>query len=168
MDETEAKQNNDCWQGKPTDEMEAKQILVSHLDHPSAAANCSKKKSRSWKIVIGANPAHNAFLMQHQIFYPSRSSNALWHDPVFCVETLQGDLIWCTRHCHCAPQKHWSGRTDGAWKLSTSDGGMVSEEHWTIADAADDLSWAVLHCSGAAKRAGQLCVGASLCAPDGE
>jgi hypothetical protein len=44
---------------------------------------------------------------------------------------------------------------------------MVSEEHWTTVDAADDLSWAVLHYSGAARRAGQSYVGALLCSKDG-
>lgn len=45
---------------------------------------------------------------------------------------------------------------------------MVSEEHWTTVDAADDLSWCVLHYSGAARRAGQSYVGALLCTPDGQ
>ena len=52
--------------------------------------------------------------------------------------------------------------------MTTLDNGMVSEEHWTTVDAADDLSWTVLHYSGAARRAGQSYVGALLCSPDGK
>ena len=110
---------------------------------------------------MGANPACDAFPMQHQIFYPSSSSSsssktgnsgAMWYDPVFCVETLEGDLVWCKRHYRCVPRVHWSGRQggEGAWTLTTLDNGMVSEEHWTTVDAADDLSWTILHYSGAA------------------
>ena len=44
---------------------------------------------------------------------------------------------------------------------------MVSDEKWTTVDAAEDLSWAVFHYSGAARRAGQSYVGALLCTPDG-
>lgn len=36
----------------------------------------------------------------------------------------------------------------GAWTLSTLDNGVISKEYWTTVDAADDLSWAVLHYSG--------------------
>ena len=147
-------------------------ILMGHLDHPDAHPEHSQKHPWSWKIVAGANPAYDAFPMQHQIFYPSSGkSKSLWYDPVFCVETLTGELIWCKRHYRCTPRKHWSSTTSkptpGAWTLTTLDNGMVSEERWTTVDAADDLSWAVLHYSGAAKRAGQSYVGALLCTPDG-
>ena len=94
----------------------------------------------------------------------------MWYDPVFCVETLEGDLVWCKRHYRCVPRLHWSGRQggEGAWTLTTLDNGMVSEEHWTTVDAADDLSWTILHYSGAARRAGLSYVGALLCTPDGK
>ena len=160
------------WRGKPLDTDAARQILIGHLDHPESATGTSAPKSTwSWKIVVGANPAYDAFPMQHQIFYPSGGGNgkSLWYDPVFCVETLQGDLVWCKRHYRCTPRKHWSSPgAKGAWTLTTLDNGMVSEEHWTTVDAADDLSWAVLHYSGAARRAGQSYVGALLCSPDGK
>jgi hypothetical protein len=160
----------ETWRGKPMDEESARHIFMGHLDHPAAHKACSQGLPWSWKIVVGANPAYDAFPMQHQIFYPSGggTGKSLWYDPVFCVETLQGELVWCKRHYRCTPRKHWSGRTEGAWTLSTLDNGMVSEEHWTTVDAADDLSWAVLHYSGAARRAGQSYVGALLCTPDGQ
>lgn len=173
------------WRGKPVDAMAARQILLGHLDHPDAAV--STKADYSWKIVVGANPAYDAFPMQHQIFYPSggagkgkTSNGGMWYDPVFCVETLDGELVWCKRHYRCTPRKHWSSNSSrstssteqqgraGAWTLTTLDNGMVSEEHWTTVDAADDLTWAVLHYSGAARRAGQSYVGALLCTADGK
>ena len=155
------------WRNQPFDEEAARQIMIGHLNHPEAHS-CSQQKQWSWKIVVGANPAYDAFPMQHQIFYPSGGKGkSLWYDPVFCVETLDGDLVWCKRHYRCTPRKHWSGNTAGAWTLTTLDNGMVSEENWTTVDAADDLSWAVLHYSGAARRAGQSYVGALLCTPDG-
>jgi len=160
------------WRGKPLDDKAARQILIGHLDHPeSASGTNSPKVPWSWKIVLGANPAYDAFPMQHQIFYPSGGGKgkSLWYDPVFCVETLDGDLVWCKRHYRCTPREHFSSPTaSGAWTLSTLDNGMVSEEHWTTVDAANDLSWAVLHYSGAARRAGQSYVGALLCTADGK
>ena len=165
----------DSWpKGKALTDEASRQILIGHLDHPDANQKYSQKKPWSWKIVVGANPAYDAFPMQHQIFYPTSSSKSLWYDPVFCVETLEGDLVWCKRHYRCTPRKHWSSSveagnvaTPGAWTLNTLDNGMVSEEQWTTVDAADDLSWVILHYSGAARRAGQSYLGALLCTADG-
>ena len=159
------------WRGETLSPETARQIMIGHLDHPSANLDCSKREPWSWKVVVGANPAYDAFPMQHQIFYPSGSGgSSLWYDPVFCVETLDDEKIWCKRHYRCTPRSaDPSGRpTPGAWSLNTLDNGMVSEERWTTVDAADDLSWAVLHYSGAARRAGQSYVGALLCSPDGK
>jgi hypothetical protein len=157
------------WRGQPVDQRAARQIFLGHLDHVDSAVDT--QAPYSWKIVLGANPAYDAFPMQHQIFYPAspgkEKSTAMWYDPVFCVETLDGDLVWCKRHYRCTPRLHWSGRQEGAWTLTTLDNGMVSEEHWTTVDAADDLSWTVLHYSGAARRAGLSYVGALLCTKDG-
>ena len=59
-------------------------------------------------------------------------------------------------------------RRAGLWTLTTLDNGIVSEEHWTTVDAADDLSWAVFPLfSGAARKAGQSYQGALLCSEDG-
>lgn len=164
------------WRGSPLDDRAARQILVGHLDHPEinddGVVPKNMRKDWSWKIVVGANPAYDAFPMQHQIFYPSGGGGgkSLWYDPVFCVETLDNELVWCKRHYRCTPRRHWSapGPGMGAWTLTTLDNGMVSEEHWTTVDAADDLGWVVLHYSGAARRAGQSYVGALLCTVDGE
>ena len=115
---------------------------------------------------LSPTPVHRFQLCFLQ--YPSGSGKGLWYDPVFCVETLDGDLVWCKRHYRCIPRRHWSDPSaSGAWTLSTLDNGMVSDEKWTTVDAADDLSWAVFHYSGAARRAGQSYVGALLCTPDG-
>ena len=58
-----------------------------------------------------------------------------------------------------------------AWtrRVAVDDSGqrMVSDERWTTVDCSDDLEWAVLHYSGAARRAGLSYVGALLCTEDG-
>eukprot|EP00967_Tisochrysis_lutea_P083651 scaffold116337_cov32-Tisochrysis_lutea.AAC.3 len=100
----------------------ARQILIGHLDHPEAAT-VSQKKPWSWKVwrlqtlahvlapgclsmrsigcmqvVCGANPAYDTFPAQHQVFYPSeRSAAAIWYDPVFKVETLDGRQVSTSR-----------------------------------------------------------------------
>mmetsp|Transcript_2200 Transcript_2200/g.7860 ORF Transcript_2200/g.7860 Transcript_2200/m.7860 type:complete len:544 (+) Transcript_2200:76-1707(+) len=154
------------WRGEKLDLKASKQILVGHLDDVTSGVPAAERRPWSWKVVTGANPAYDAFPMQHQIFYPSSNSTGLWYDPVFCVETLEGKLVWTKRHYRCAPRKHWSGG-EGAWTLTTLDNGIVSKEHWTIIDAADDLEWFVVHYSGAAKAAGQSYQGALLCSGDG-
>ena len=80
------------WRGRPVDLEAARQIFIGHLEDPASAS--PKEQPWSWKIVVGANPAYDAFPMQHQIFYPTKSGDGLWYDPVFCVETLQGELVW--------------------------------------------------------------------------
>ena len=156
------------WRNQNMDEHMARQILIGHLDDPSAA-HCSKRQPWSWKVVVGANPAYDAFPAQHQLFYPQTKtgSSALWYDPVFLVETLDGELVWTKRHYRCTPKPHWSGGV-GAWTLTTLDNGIVSKEHWEVVDAADDLDWLVVHYSGAAAAAGQSYQGALLCTADGK
>ena len=89
------------------------------------------------------------------------------------VETLDGRSVWTKRHYRCMPRSVASdlagedGSSAGAWTLTTLDNGVVSKEHWTTVDAADDLSWAVFHYSGAAAVVGQSYLGALLCSTDG-
>ena len=61
-----------------------------------------------------------------------------------------------------------SGESHGAWTLTTLDNGVISKEHWTTVDAADDLSWAIFHYTGAAAVVGQSYLGALLCSADGK
>lgn len=162
-----------AWRGAPLDAAAAEHIFVGHLDH-AAAHGASQRLPWSWKIVCGANPAYDTFPQQHQIFYPTgggeassgKAGGALWYDPVFLVETVDERLIWCKRHYRCTPRKV-RGASAGSWTLSTLDNGIVSLEHWTTVDAADDLSWAVFHYTGAARRAGLSYQGALLCSADG-
>ena len=165
-----------AWRGSPVSEAAARQIAIGHYDCDQAHPEAAQRLPWSWKIVCGANPAYDAFPAQHQIFYPSdKSSKTLWYDPVFKVETLDGQQVWTKRHYRCSPRTVApelavlpSGDSHGAWTLSTLDNGVVSKEHWTTVDAADDLSWAVFHYSGAAAVVGQSYLGGLLCSADGE
>lgn len=139
------------FRSRALDQAASRDILIGH-------------QSPSWRVVCGANPAYDAFPMQHQIFYPSQKGGSLWYDPVFLVETLQGEKVWTKRHYRCVPRDN----TPGLWTLTTLDNGIVSKEHWTIVDCADDLEFAVLYYSGAAKNAGQSYQGALLCSQDGK
>jgi len=164
-----------AWRGAAVDEAASRQIFIGHFDCDEAQPEAAQRLPWSWKIVCGANPAYDAFPAQHQIFYPSdKSSKTLWYDPVFKVETLDGRSVWTKRHYRCSPRTvdpdlavQSSGGSDGAWTLSTLDNGVISKEHWTTVDAADDLSWAVFHYSGAAAVVGQSYLGGLLCSADG-
>ena len=163
------------WRGETLDARAARQLFIGHFKCDEAHPSAAQGLPWSWKIVCGANPAYDAFPAQHQIFYPSaKSENALWYDPVFKVETLDGRQVWTKRHYRCSPRKVAedlagpSGESHGAWTLSTLDNGVISKEHWTTVDAADDLSWAVFHYSGAAAVVGQSYLGALLCSADGQ
>mmetsp|Transcript_35680 Transcript_35680/g.63497 ORF Transcript_35680/g.63497 Transcript_35680/m.63497 type:complete len:637 (-) Transcript_35680:168-2078(-) len=163
------------WRGTPLDDKASRQIFIGHFDCDESHPVASQRKAWRWKIVTGANPAYDAFPAQHQIFYPSKKSKtALWYDPVFKVETLDGRQIWTKRHYRCTPRqvapdlRQEDGTSAGAWTLTTLDNGVLSREHWTIVDAADDLSWAIFHYSGAASVVGQSYLGALLCSADGQ
>mmetsp|Transcript_16677 Transcript_16677/g.53278 ORF Transcript_16677/g.53278 Transcript_16677/m.53278 type:complete len:531 (-) Transcript_16677:131-1723(-) len=162
------------WRGAPVDAAAARQLFIGHFDCDEAAVEEAHRLPWSWKIVCGANPAYDAFPAQHQIFYPSqKSASALWYDPVFKVETLDGRQVWTKRHYRCSPRPvaadlaQEDGSSAGAWTLTTLDNGVLSREHWTTVDAADDLSWAIFHYSGCASVVGQSYLGALLCSPDG-
>jgi len=163
------------WRGAPVNTAAARQVFIGHLECSEAHPEASLRLPWSWKIVCGANPAYDAFPAQHQIFYPSeQSSSALWYDPVFKVNTLDGRQVWCKRHYRCMPRpveedlRTDDGTSAGAWTLTTLDNGVLSREHWTTVDAADDLTWAVFHYSGAASVVGQSYLGALLCSADGQ
>jgi len=163
------------WRGSDVNAAAARQLFIGHLDCAETHPQASQRLPWSWKIVCGANPAYDAFPAQHQIFYPSdKSKSALWYDPVFKVETLDGRSVWTKRHYRCSPRDvdtdlaQRDGSSHGAWTLSTLDNGVISKEHWTTVDAADDLSWAVFHYSGAAAAVGQSYLGGLLCSADGE
>ena len=162
------------WRGAPLDEAASRQLFIGHFDCDEAHSEASRGLPWSWKIVCGANPAYDAFPAQHQIFYPSeKSKTSLWYDPVFLVETLDGRRVWTKRHYRCTPRevadelRGEDGASHGAFTLTTLDNGVISKEHWTTVDAADDLSWAVFHYSGAAAVVGQSYLGALLCSADG-
>ena len=162
------------WRGQPVDSTAARQIYIGHFNCEEAHPEASQKLPWSWKVVCGANPAYDAFPAQHQTFYPSeKSKGALWYDPVFKVDTLDGRQVWTKRHYRCMPRivapdlAGADGSSAGAFTLTTLDNGVISKEHWTMVDAADDLSWAIFHYSGAASVVGQSYLGALLCSADG-
>ena len=48
------------------------------------------------------------------------------------------------------------GPVPGTFRFSVLDNGITSNEFWTIAGVADDLSWIVFHYAGAAGAVGQV------------
>lgn len=99
----------------------------------------------------------------------------MWYDPVFRVETLDGRNVWCKVKSHVVKrqsashrvlncllfrfiiQRHYkvrNGPVPGTFRLSVLDNGVTSNEFWTIAGVADDLSWIVFHYAGAASAVG--------------
>ena len=125
------------WRGMPVDETAGRQIFIGHFDCEESHPEASQRLPWSWKVVCGANPAYDAFPAQHQVFYPSeKSKSALWYDPVFKVNTLDGRDVWTKRHYKCVPRTVApdlagdSGSSAGAWTLTTLDNGVISKEHW--------------------------------------
>jgi hypothetical protein len=98
----------------------------------------------------------------------------MWYDPVFRVETLDGRNVWCKVSVHVRKfglaiitrsqkiyslydKRHYkvrNGPVPGTFRLSVLDNGVTSNEFWTIAGVADDLSWVVFHYAGAASAVG--------------
>ena len=148
------------WRGKKLTVQDGKDILVGHLDDPSAPDG-SMGLDTSWIVAAGANVAYDQFPSQNQIFYPQGSST-MWYDPVFRVETLDGRHVWCHRHYRVRPQK-----LPGTFRFSVLDNGVTSDEYWNIIGAADDLSWVCFHYAGAAAAVGQQYLGGLVCTPDG-
>ncbi|PIN26875.1 Violaxanthin de-epoxidase [Handroanthus impetiginosus] len=51
----------------------------------------------SWRVVAGQNPAYDQFPCQYQLFYRGKAKGSFWYEPVFQVQTLDGDLVWRRR-----------------------------------------------------------------------
>lgn len=122
----------------------------------------SGKEQCSWRPVLGQNPAYDFFPCQFNTWYRDSSGNRGWYDPVFKVVTLDGREVWRKRHYRVQP-----GKVPGSFMLSTEDNGISLKEHWRIADADEDLRWAVLHYVGAATSVGQSYGGSLLVSEDG-
>jgi hypothetical protein len=154
------------WRGKDLTQEDARQILIGHLDDEDAAPGIISNDQRgpiSWKVACGANVAYDQFPSQNQIFYKSTNGKDMWYDPVFRVETIDGRHIWAKRHYKVRD----GGSTPGTFRFSVLDNGVTSNEFWTIAGVADDLSWIVFHYAGAASAVGQRYLGGLLCTADG-
>ncbi|CAJ1963504.1 unnamed protein product [Cylindrotheca closterium] len=161
------------FRGTPLTRKVARQILIGHLDDEDSLfddSNCERMPT-SWKVAAGANVAYDQFPSQNQIFYEAASNQPkneetgkqfLWYDPVFRVETIDGRNVWCKRHYRVR-----EGPTIGTFYFSVLDNGVVSNEYWTLVDAADDLSYIIFHYAGAAGAVGQRYLGGLLCTADG-
>ena len=149
------------WRGRPVDLEAARQIFIGHLEDPASAS--PKQQPWSWKIVVGANPAYDAFRCSTRSSTRPRAAMGSGMTPYSASRRCRASWSGPKRHYRCVPR----GGVPGLWTLTTLDNGIVSEEHWTTVDAADDLSWAVFHYSGAARKAGQSYQGALLCSEDG-
>jgi VDE lipocalin domain len=117
------------WRNKPVTDKVARSLLIGHLkgeDDDSSISTMSRQLEVSWKVACGANVAYDQFPSQHQLFYPSSSSNAklMWYDPVFRVKTLDGRNIWCKRHYRVKQQEN----NAATFRLSVSDNGYVCEK----------------------------------------
>eukprot|EP00814_Leptocylindrus_danicus_P013867 CAMPEP_0116013610 /NCGR_PEP_ID=MMETSP0321-20121206/5822_1 /TAXON_ID=163516 /ORGANISM="Leptocylindrus danicus var. danicus, Strain B650" /LENGTH=403 /DNA_ID=CAMNT_0003483179 /DNA_START=444 /DNA_END=1655 /DNA_ORIENTATION=- len=151
------------WRGREITVDDARKLLIGHLDDDSAVEG-SLKLQTSWKVACGANVAYDQFPSQNQIFYENSSGKDMWYDPIFRVETIDGRTVWAKRHYKVRQQTKIHPAT---FRFSVLDNGVTSDEFWTIAGAADDLSWIVFHYAGAASAVGQRYIGGLLCTPDG-
>jgi len=147
-------------------------ILIGHLNHPIALAS-SLGLNVSWMVACGANVAYNQFPSQHQIFYPLTSSSSssstmsynlknLWYDPIFHVETLDGQHVWCTHHYHIRAQSQ-----AGNFCFSVLDNGITSDEYWSIVGGTNDLLWVCFHYASATKVVGQQYISGLVCTVTG-
>ncbi|CAB9507705.1 Violaxanthin [Seminavis robusta] len=150
------------WRGKPLTKQDGQAILIGHLDDEDAPTG-GQRLDVSWVVACGANVAYDQFPSQNQIFYKGISGKDMWYDPVFRVECIDGRNVWCKRH-----YKVRDGPTPGTFYFSVLDNGITSNEFWTIAGVADDLSWIVFHYAGAASAVGQQYLGGLVCTPDGK
>ena len=116
----------------------------------------------SWRVVAGQNPAYDQFPCQYQLFYRGKAKGSFWYEPVFQVNTFEGQMVWRRRKYRVK-----RGKVYGTFYFSVLDNGVISNEFWTIVDVANDLSWGLFHYHGAAKAAGQSYTGAVLVSPDG-
>ncbi|KAJ4951223.1 hypothetical protein NE237_028055 [Protea cynaroides] len=51
----------------------------------------------SWRVVAGQNPAYDQFPCQYQLFYRGKAKGSFWYEPVFQVQTLEGEMLWRRR-----------------------------------------------------------------------
>jgi len=142
--------------GKNLTREDARRILIGHLDEGSEIPQVS------WKVAAGANEAYDQFPSQNQLFYTGVNGNDMWYDPVFLVNTVDARHVWCKRHYRVR-----DGPVPGTFRLSVLDNGVTSNEFWTIAGVAEDLSWVVFSYAGAASAVGQRYLGGLLCTKDG-
>jgi hypothetical protein len=103
------------FRGKPLTSEVARGILVGHLDDEIALED-SERTDISWKVAAGANVAYDQFPSQNQIFYESVNKKAMWYDPVFRVETIDGRNVWCKRHYRVR-----DGKVPGTFRFSVLD-----------------------------------------------
>lgn len=118
----------------------------------------------SWRVVAGQNPAYDQFPCQYQLFYRGKAKGSFWYEPVFQVQTLDGQVIWRRRRYRVK-----RGAIPGTFICNVLDNVVVSKEFWRIVDATDDLSWGY---SITVVQLGQLparqsYTGAVLVTPDG-
>lgn len=119
---------------------------------------------QSWMVVCGVNPAYDYFSDQHQIFYRERARRSImWYDPVFKVETLDGEQVWRRRHYRVR-----RGELPGQFRFTVIDNGVLSDEYWRILDCEDDLGWAVFYYGGAAAAAGTSYTGGLIVTRSGD
>eukprot|EP01018_Ginkgo_biloba_P037236 Gb_32109 [translate_table: standard] len=139
------------FRGRPLNHNVAEDLFVGWL---------GELKS-SWRVVASQNPAYDRFPCQYQLFYRGKARGSFWFEPVFRVQTSDGQIVWRRRR-----HRVKRGAIPGTFNFSVLDNGVVTKEFWRIVDVADDLSWSLFYYSGAAQAAGQSYAGALLVSPD--
>lgn len=140
-----------------------REVLSHELAWKIMEGHWNSPQGVSWRPVLGQNPAYDYFPCQLNSWYRDPSGNRGWYDPVFKVVTLDGQEVWRKRHYRVLP-----GSEPGSFNLSTEDNGVSLREFWRIVDVDDNLSWAILHYTGAAPSVGQSYSGSLLVSKDGQ
>lgn len=155
------------FRGQPLSFETSEAIFEGHLKPRPGETNAllpTAQEPVSWMVVTGVNPAYDQFSDQHQIFYRERNRRSImWYDPVFKVETLDGQQVWRRRHYRVR-----RGQSPGQFRLTVLDNGVLSDEFWRVLDCDDQLEWGVFYYSGAAAAAGTSYTGALIVTRDGD
>jgi hypothetical protein len=70
---------------------------AAHASRRAAVLTHECCERRALSFFLGVT-AYDYFPCQHQIFYHLKGGKSFWYDPVFKVETMNGEVVWRRRH----------------------------------------------------------------------